>query len=145
MLRALVVAVVCLCVGCGGSESKPAVEEKLIEKHLVEAVPVTAKVVEPQGSQPQAGAPPETILFASEYGNVTFGHRKHFERVNSDCATCHPKIFPQAREALNYGKARHRVAEEYKTSCATCHGIQGTAFAAERNCQKCHDMGLPKH
>lgn len=91
-----------------------------------------------------AGAPPETILFPSEYGNVTFGHRKHFERVNSDCATCHPKIFPQAREPLNYGKARHRVAEEYKTSCASCHGITGTAFAAERNCQKCHDMGPKK-
>jgi c(7)-type cytochrome triheme protein len=133
-------------VGCSSEQKTPVAEKKLVETAPVVAKPVEAKVDEPQGSQPhEVGAPPDTILFPSEYGNVTFGHRKHFERVNSDCATCHPKIFPQAREALNYGKARHRVAEEYKTSCATCHGIQGTAFAAERNCQKCHDMGLPKH
>jgi c(7)-type cytochrome triheme protein len=75
---------------------------------------------------------------------VTFTHQQHFERVNQDCATCHPAIFPQALAALDYGKARHRVAEEYKTSCASCHGITGTAFAAERNCQRCHDMS-PKH
>jgi c(7)-type cytochrome triheme protein len=148
MCRAFLLAVLCICVGCGGSASEPAAEPKA-ELKAVEVAPVAPAVVanseEPQGSEPQFAVPPETILFASEYGNVTFGHRKHFERVNSDCATCHPAIFPQAREALNYGKARHRVAEEYKTSCASCHGIKGTAFAAERNCQKCHDMGLPKH
>jgi c(7)-type cytochrome triheme protein len=113
------------------------------EKELKSTTPV-AKVEAPPAVPAAPGTPPETILFPSEYGNVAFTHQKHFERVNSDCATCHPKIFPQAREALNYGKARHRVAEEYGTSCATCHGIKGTAFAAERNCQKCHEMGA-KH
>lgn len=133
MLRALLLTVLCLCVGCGGSETKD-----------VAAQPAAAKITTPVSSVNASGGPPETIFFPSEYGNVTFTHQKHFERVNSDCATCHPAIFPQALEPLNYGKARHRAAEEYKTSCATCHGIQGTAFAAERNCQKCHEMGV-KH
>jgi c(7)-type cytochrome triheme protein len=132
MPRALLLAVLCLCVACGGSENKDVAEAP------------TPKITAPVASVNSSGGPPETILFPSEYGNVTFTHQKHFERVNGDCATCHPKIFPQALEALNYGKARHRAAEEYKTSCATCHGIQGTAFAAERNCQKCHEMGA-KH
>jgi c(7)-type cytochrome triheme protein len=110
---------------------------RAVQTPKVEAPKVTAAVATP--STP--GVPPDTILFPSEYGNVEFGHRKHFERVNSDCSTCHPSIFPQALEPLNYGKARHRSAEEYKTSCAACHGITGTAFAAERNCQKCHAMG----
>jgi c(7)-type cytochrome triheme protein len=136
MLRALLFIVMCVGVGCGGSEPAPTA--------TANAAPV-AKVTLPQASATGSGGPPETILFPSEYGNVTFTHQKHFERVNGDCATCHAKIFPQALEPLNYGKARHRVAEEYKTSCAACHGIQGTAFAAERNCQRCHDMGLPKH
>jgi c(7)-type cytochrome triheme protein len=91
-----------------------------------------------------AGPPPDTILFDSEYGNVAYSHKLHYERVNGNCTTCHPAIFPQAREPLNYGKARHRVAEEYATSCATCHNVNGGAFAAERNCQKCHDMGPPQ-
>lgn len=138
MCRLFLFVLLAVCIGCGGSSSEPVAEKK-----AVEAAPV-AKVTTPEPSATPSGAPPETILFASEYGPVTFTHQKHFERVNSDCSTCHPKIFPQAREALNYGKARHRVAEEYKTSCATCHGITGTAFAAERNCQKCHEMGL-KH
>jgi c(7)-type cytochrome triheme protein len=73
-----------------------------------------------------------------------FNHKTHFERVNSDCATCHPKLFPQELKPLDYGKSRHRVAEEFKTSCAGCHDISGTAFAAERNCQRCHDMST-KH
>ena len=140
MLRVLLFVVLAVCVGCGGSSKAP-VAEKAPAK--VET-PVDAPKVDAAVAPTPAGAPPETILFPSEYGNVTFGHRKHFERVNSDCATCHPKIFPQAREPLNYGKARHRVAEEYKTSCASCHGITGTAFAAERNCQRCHDMGPKK-
>lgn len=131
MSRVLLLLTLALCVGCGGSENDTA------EKQIAPATKITA----PVASLNSSGGPPETILFPSEYGNVTFTHQKHFERVNGDCATCHPKIFPQTLDALNYGKARHRAAEEYKTSCATCHGIQGTAFAAERNCQKCHLMG----
>src|SRR5438270_11135317 len=55
------------------------------------------------------GVPPETIVFEAKNGNVTFTHRKHFERVQSKCDTCHPKIFPQSREPINYKKANHRV------------------------------------
>ncbi len=92
-----------------------------------------------------AGVPPDTIKFDSEYGDVEFTHKLHYERVDGNCATCHPAIFQQARVPLDYGKARHRVAEEYMTSCATCHNVNGNAFAAERNCQKCHAMGPGPH
>ena len=73
-------------------------------------------------------------------GNVTFTHQKHIDRVNGDCSACHPKIFAQAREPLNYGKALHRVAEANRNSCAACHAVGGTAFAADSNCPKCHQM-----
>lgn len=138
MSRPLLFALLVLTLGCGSSpkpeEKAPAAEAPKIEAPKPEAAAAPA----------DPGAPPETIFFKSEYGDVTFTHQKHFERVNGDCATCHPKIFPMAREPLNYGKARHRTAEEYKTSCAACHGITSTAFAAERNCQRCHDLD-PRH
>lgn len=129
MSRVLLFVVLVLCLGCGGSAPKSE------EKAPAPAVP--AKIT---SSPHEPGEPPDTIYFPSSYGDVTFDHKKHFERVNNDCSTCHPKIFPQALEPLNYGKSRHRVAEEYKTSCAACHDISSKAFAAERNCQRCHDM-----
>jgi c(7)-type cytochrome triheme protein len=135
MSRLFLFVLVVLCVGCG---SAPKSEEKAAVK---EAPKVAAKATSTFAAGQTAPSPPETILFPSEYGNVTYTHRKHYERVNGDCATCHAKTFPMALEPLNYGKARHRSAEEYGTSCATCHGIKATAFAAERNCQKCHDLG----
>lgn len=139
MSRVFVFALLVFSVGCSSS---PKAEEKAapVEAPKAEAPKVDAAVTTPA----DPGNPPETIFFPSEYGDVTFTHRQHFERVNGDCATCHPKIFPMAREPLNYGKARHRAAEEYKTSCASCHGISSTAFAAERNCQRCHDLD-PRH
>ncbi len=84
------------------------------------------------------GAPPDTILIQSPYGNVTFTHKKHYERVNSDCSTCHPKVFQQSLAPLNYKKALHRSAEASMTSCAFCHSIGNSAFAADSNCTKCH-------
>ncbi len=127
MSRVLLFAAMILCVGCGGS--KP--EEK--------AAPVVK--LPPTASPHEPGTPPEFIEFPNSYGKATFTHKKHFDRVNGACDTCHPKIFPQALEPIDYGVARHRRAEEYKTSCAVCHDINGTAFAAERNCQRCHEMG----
>jgi c(7)-type cytochrome triheme protein len=141
MSRLLLFTVLIVGVGCGGSSVKEE-STKAVEAPKVEAPKEAAKVEAPAITDP--GEAPEMITFASEYGTVEFGHKKHFERVNNDCATCHPKIFPQSREPLNYGKARHRSAEEYGTSCAACHGIKGTAFAAERNCQKCHALAV-KH
>lgn len=132
MSRLLVFALLLLTFGCGSS---PKTEEKA-------AAPAAPKAAaKPVSNFSTPGGPPDTITFPSEYGTVTFTHKQHFDRVNGDCATCHPKIFPQALEPLNYAKARHRSAEEYGTSCAVCHGIKATAFAAERNCQKCHDLG----
>jgi c(7)-type cytochrome triheme protein len=132
MSRVLLFVVLVVCVGCGGSA--PQSEEKA-------APAVPAKIT---ASPAAPGEPPETITFPSSYGPSVFTHKKHFERVNNDCATCHPKVFPQALEPLDYGKSRHRVAEEFKKSCAVCHDINSTAFAAERNCQRCHDMSAKK-
>ncbi|SRR5579884_2092115 len=87
-----------------------------------------------EGSVP----PPDTIIFEASNGNVTFDHKKHYERVNGDCGVCHPKVFPQSRAPLNYKKASHRAAEASLTSCAHCHAVGATAFAADSNCLKCH-------
>lgn len=113
-----------------------------------------SKSVPPSASQPEAkatqapapeesaavsnGEPPDTILIQSPAGNVTFTHKKHYERVKGDCSVCHPKVFPQSRAPLNYKKALHRAAEASMTSCAFCHSIGNSAFAADSNCTKCH-------
>lgn len=82
--------------------------------------------------------PLDAMLIESPAGNVTFTHKKHYERVSGDCTTCHPKVFPQALEPLNYKRATHRAAEGTMTSCAACHAVGGAAFAADSNCTKCH-------
>jgi len=83
--------------------------------------------------------PPDTIVFDNKYGKATFTHKLHYERVNGDCTVCHTKIFPQSRAPINYGKALHRVAEAEGTSCAFCHRVGGTSFAADSHCVKCHE------
>ena len=83
--------------------------------------------------------PPDTIVFDNKYGKSTFTHKLHYERVNGDCTVCHNKIFPQSRAPINYGKAQHRVAEAEGTSCAFCHRVGGTSFAADSHCVKCHE------
>jgi len=120
----MLLAAVCL----GGCGSKPSAEPE-------------ARAA-PEAAQPESaasdGTPPETILIASPYGNVTFTHAKHYGRVNGDCSVCHPKVFPQSRAPLNYKKALHRAAEASMTSCAHCHAVGGTSFAADSNCTRCH-------
>lgn len=101
--------------------------------------PETKFTVSPEEQAAAAkGVPPDTLLIQSPYGNVLFTHKKHYERVNGDCSTCHPKVFPQALAPLNYKKALHRAAEASMTSCAACHSIGNSAFAADSNCTKCH-------
>jgi c(7)-type cytochrome triheme protein len=124
---AILVTVVCLA----GCQSKPSPQ---VESKAPEA---------PSAPEEQAvsdGTPPDTILITSPYGNVTFTHAKHFERLKGDCSACHPKVFPQSREPLNYRKAQHRAAEASMTSCAHCHAVGGTSFAADSNCTKCHAL-----
>jgi|HubBroStandDraft_6_1064221.scaffolds.fasta_scaffold170237_3 c(7)-type cytochrome triheme protein len=93
---------------------------------------------QPVASVSEDGSPPETILFPSKYGDVTFTHKKHFDRVGGDCSTCHTKLFPQSLAPLNYKKALHRAAEADRVSCASCHAVGGTSFAADSNCIRCH-------
>lgn len=137
MMRFLPIAILAVCLaGCQANKTSETKTEP--------------QAAEPQAAQPQAdaaqpagptdGTPPETILIASPYGNVTFTHQKHFERVKGDCSVCHPKVFPQSRAPLNYKKALHRAAEASMTSCAYCHSIGNSAFAADSNCTKCHAL-----
>jgi c(7)-type cytochrome triheme protein len=75
-------------------------------------------------------------------GNVTFDHAGHVKHAKNDCATCHPKLWPQSATApLNYKAAAHKTAETKKTSCAECHHPGGTAFASKGSCNKCHVKG----
>lgn len=90
------------------------------------------------GLQAQEKEAPDTIVFESKMGNVTFDHAKHTERVKEDCTACHEKLFPQSRAPLKYAEKMHQVAEASKTSCAGCHVAGGTAFAAKGNCKTCH-------
>lgn len=124
--------------GCSQSDSPQAETSK--ELKAADPAPPVDAAVEPG----DPAHPPDEILLASEYGDVVFTHRKHYERVNGDCSTCHPAVFPMSLAPLDYGKARHRVAEEYQTSCATCHGINTEAFTSERNCERCHDISHGK-
>jgi c(7)-type cytochrome triheme protein len=102
------------------------------------AAPKQSKTqAKPQGT-PALKLPPETMQFANTYGDVSFTHKKHFDRVGGDCGTCHTSIFQQTREDINYKKALHRAAEASKKSCAFCHRVGGTSFAADSNCTKCH-------
>jgi len=104
------------------------------------AAPKAARVVASQPLPPSNVPPPDTMVFDNKYGPVTFTHKLHYERVKSDCTTCHVKIFPQSRAPLNYGKALHRAAEADETACAACHRVGGTSFAADSHCVKCHEV-----
>lgn len=112
----------------------------------VKAEPRTASAPVPAEAQPASvGAPPDTILFEASNGNVTFEHKKHYERLGGDCSVCHPKVFPQSRAPLNYKKASHRASEASLTSCAHCHAVGASSFAADSNCLKCHVKDYSKH
>ncbi len=119
-----------LLSSCSSSSNAPAPEPAAAAPKQAEP-PADAKKLAP-------GVPPETILFPAKNGDVVFTHVKHIERVQGKCETCHPKIFPQSREPLNYKKANHRIAEATYMSCAVCHAVGATSFAADSNCQKCH-------
>jgi len=89
-----------------------------------------------------AEKPPETLIFKTKMGNVTFQHAKHVEYAKGDCATCHPKLFQQSATApLNFKANMHKTAEANKTSCAFCHNPGGPAFPTAGNCAKCHVKG----
>jgi c(7)-type cytochrome triheme protein len=104
------------------------------------AAPKAAPVIASQPLPASNIPPPDTIVFDNKYGPVRFNHKLHYERVKSDCTTCHFKIFPQSRAPINYGKALHRAAEASETACASCHRVGGTSFAADSNCVKCHEV-----
>jgi|SRR5215471_21098849 len=110
-----------------------------------EAAKVESKSAPPPEQAANTQAPPDTILFEASNGNVTFDHKKHYERVGGDCSVCHTKVFPQSRAPLNYKKASHRASEASLTSCAHCHAVGASSFAADSNCLKCHVKDYSKH
>lgn len=132
-MRSFVMAMLALSLaGCQKNNPAPSTGTKATQAQAPPAQPAT------EAAPSTPGEPPDTILIQSPYGNVTFTHQKHYQRVNSDCSVCHPKVFPQSRAPLNYKKALHRAAEASMTSCAYCHSIGNSAFAADSNCTKCH-------
>ena len=92
----------------------------------------------------QQKTPPDKIVFEAKTGKVTFDHAAHLKLAKNDCKTCHPKLFPQSREPINFKAAMHKTAETAKSSCAGCHVAGGTAFASKGNCNKCHVKGAAK-
>lgn len=95
----------------------------------------------PAFQEPKA---PDKVVFKAKNGDVTYDHKKHVDRAKNDCATCHPKVFPQSKAPINFKAAMHKTAEAAKTSCATCHVEKGTAFASKGNCTKCHAKAAAK-
>jgi c(7)-type cytochrome triheme protein len=84
---------------------------------------------------------PETIVFPTKMGNVTFNHAAHAKKANEDCKACHDKLFPQSKAAINYKGAMHKTAEAAHTACAGCHYAGGPSFESKGNCGKCHVKG----
>ena len=74
------------------------------------------------------GAQPQKLVFQSKRGDVAFAHAAHVDREKGECATCHPKLWPQsAKEPL-----------KSSDGCRTCHKAGGPAFESKGNCAKCH-------
>jgi c(7)-type cytochrome triheme protein len=78
--------------------------------------------------------PPEKLVFQYKGGEAIFTHAAHIEREKGECATCHPKLWPQSAQ------------EPLKSSdgCRTCHHAGGRAFEMKGNCVKCHPNGSTK-
>jgi len=90
-----------------------------------------------------AATPPETLVFTSKMGNVTFQHAKHAERAKGDCKVCHDKLWPQSKAPLGYAAGMHKPAEAKKIACGACHVAGGPSFPSAGNCtnSKCHVKG----
>jgi c(7)-type cytochrome triheme protein len=74
------------------------------------------------------GAQPQKLVFQSKGGDAVFTHAAHIDRAKGECATCHPKLWPQsAKEPLKSSEG-----------CRTCHKAGGPAFESKGNCSKCH-------
>lgn len=84
---------------------------------------------------------PDKIVFNAKNGNVTFDHMAHAKRANNDCKTCHDKLFPQSKEAINFKAGMHKTAEAAKASCGACHNPGGPSFETKGNCGRCHMKG----
>ncbi|BDC50791.1 hypothetical protein F183_A31070 [Bryobacterales bacterium F-183] len=88
---------------------------------------------------------PGAMYFDTTLGKAAFDHKQHVDLAKGDCTSCHNKLFPMAKQELNYKAGLHKVAEAAKTSCAGCHAPGGSAFAAQNNCARCHSgLGTPK-
>jgi c(7)-type cytochrome triheme protein len=78
----------------------------------------------------QESKPPAKLVFQSKRGDVIFAHASHVDREKGECATCHPRLWPQSTK------------EPLKSSdgCRTCHKAGGPAFESKGNCVKCHPV-----
>jgi len=81
---------------------------------------------------------PDTLVYETKNGPVTFPHAKHVEAVKGDCKACHDALFGQTKGNLGYKESMHKKAETEKKSCGSCHVAGGKAFESKGNCAKCH-------
>lgn len=109
-------------------------------RHLLAVLAVAASLSAAWmlSAQDKQAKPPQKVVFTAKNGDVTFDHAKHAERAGGKCETCHTKLFPQSKAAINYKANLHKTAETNKTACAACHVAGGAAFATAGNCSKCH-------
>ena len=77
-------------------------------------------------------------MFTAKNGNVSFNHATHVKAEKGECTACHPKLFPQKIEPINFKANMHKTAVEGKTSCGACHTPGGKSFTTTGNCTKCH-------
>ena len=85
-------------------------------------------------AEAQDKKPPEKLVFQSKGGDVVFTHAAHAGREKGECATCHPRLWPQSAQ----------VPLKSSDGCHTCHRIGGPAFESTGNCVKCHPNGGAK-
>lgn len=89
----------------------------------------------------QTKTPPPKVVFPARNGDVAFDHAAHAKREKDNCKGCHSTLFAEDGKLSPAGfKPPHKIAEDKKASCGSCHRAGGTAFETKANCanSKCH-------
>ncbi len=106
---ALIVAVVVIATGLGGTAS--------------------AQEAEPVISEPP---PPVNCVYPSKIGEVTFPHQMHTEDFEMECVACHHEV-----NATRLQSPHEEYFEDFWIRCSECHHDQDHAMPAKK-CSTCH-------
>lgn len=98
------------------------------------------------------GEDPESIVFQTSLGSVTFFHNKHERYLKNDCAKCHHVQGEKKKQACRHcHKRKTETAEEdppsfYDVKMAFCRGCHREKRAARKAskapvfCKECHNV-----